>query len=145
MYHLILFSPFGCTLSSESEYKKKTYKIGFHNHYQHVREHKLMNCIPKLITYLLIQQHIQIKYSIIEMPLSNLPIRWYCSLCFFCFLPLYIFASMKLIYNSYTILKRYYSFNDRTNYVFSLQTKQEKVKVKRDRSMKPTTVLITYH
>lgn len=95
---------------------EKTYKTGFYNHYEHVMEQKLMYCIPKLVSYVLIQQYIQIKYSIIEMPLSNLPIRWYCSLCFFCFLPLYIFASMKLIYNSYTILKLYYSFNDRTNY-----------------------------
>lgn len=79
------------------------------------------------------------------MPLSNLPIRWYCSLCFFCFLPLYIFASMKLIYNSYTILKLYYSFNDGTNYTFFLQTIHEKVKVKRDQRMKSTTVLITQH
>jgi hypothetical protein len=131
MYHPILLSSFGCTLSSESQYEKRTYKIGFYNHYQHVLKQKLKNCIPKLVTYLLIQQHIHIKYSIIEMPLSNLPTRWYCSLCFFCFLPLYIFASMKLIYNSYTILKLYYSFNDRTNYVFSLQTIQEKVKVKK--------------
>ena len=144
MYHLILLSPFGYTLSSESEYEKGTYKIGFYNHYQHVMEQKLINCIPRLESYLLIQ-HIQTKYNITEMPLSNLPIRWYCSLCFFCFLPLYIFVSMKLIYNSYTILKLYYSFNDRTNYTFSLQTIHEKVKVKRDQRMKPTTVLITHH
>ena len=145
MYHLILLSPFGCTLSSESEYEKRTYKIGFYNHYQHLMKQKLMNCIIKLVSYLLIQQHIQIIYSIIETPLSNLPIRWYCSLCFFCFLPLYIFASMKLIYNNCTILKLYYSFNDKTNYTFSLQTIHWKVKVKRDQRMKSTTVLITQH
>lgn len=103
-----------------------------------------MNYIPKLISYLQ-TQHIQIKHSITEMLLRNLPIRWYCSLCFFCFLPLYIFASMKLIYNSYTILKVYYSVNDRTNYMFTLQTIHEKVKVKRDQRMKPTSVLITNH
>jgi hypothetical protein len=31
-------------------------------------EQKLMNCISKLVSYLLIQKHIQIKYSIIEKP-----------------------------------------------------------------------------